>query len=101
MSRTKRLVKRVILCAAVVVTIMSLTNSAEARIRPTHIVECELTALVPQQFSPGSPVTGTAHITCTPTPPDVSNTTVIIWRYDGGGNYSNISYKTLNTLGTD
>jgi|GEM_PF-5520732 len=85
----------------VVVAVSSPVTQADAAVRPGHVVACDVAALAPQQFSPGSPVTGTAHIVCLPTPPDASNTTVILWRYDGGGKNSKIAHTTSNTTGTD
>lgn len=70
-----------------------------ASARPAHNVVCRYTADIPYQFGRGAPVSGEAHITCTPTPPDVSSTTVRIWRYDTArGKYYVVAEKTATSL---
>jgi hypothetical protein len=98
--------RRFIKCAAVglavVTASMSTAESAGAArpIRPTHLVTCDVYAVVPQQWYRGTMVTSNGHIMCN-SPADVANTTVIIWRYDGGGHYTKLVSKTSNQTGTD
>lgn len=101
MSRTRRCIKFVALGMTMVMVVMSMAASADAAVvRPNHLVTCEVGAVVPQQYYPGTIVTGTGHIMCN-SAPDVSNTTVIVWRYIGGGHYNQIVHKTYNQTGTD
>jgi hypothetical protein len=74
--------------------------SASSKI-PLHNVVCHYTPDVPYQFGHGAPVHADGHITCTPTPPDISVTVIRLWRYDGGGKYTKLVEKTSSQLGTD
>lgn len=101
--RFRRFIKCVALGLTVVTVVTSTAGSAEAtsaRIRPTHTIYCDVSAVAPQQYYRGTIVTGSGHILCT-TAPDVMNTTVIIWRYDGNGKYTELVHKTSNQVATD
>jgi hypothetical protein len=66
-----------------------------------HNVVCRYHPDVPYQFGPGGQVTGEAEISCSPTPPDVSSTTVRVWRYDSArGKYYLVAERTSNRLST-
>lgn len=69
-------------------------------IQPNHAIYCDVAAIAPQQNYRGTIVTSQGHIVCT-TSPDIMNTTVIIWRYDGGGKYTQLVRKTSNQTGSD
>jgi hypothetical protein len=100
-SATKRSMEYVAVALTIVTATMSTAGSADATpIRPAHIISCGVAAVVPQQYYRGTIVTGTGHITCS-SAPDVSNATVIVWRYDGGGKYTQLVHKTSNQSGTD
>lgn len=97
----RRLIKCVAVGLAVVAATLSTAGPAGAKvIRPAHAIYCDVEAVAPQQYYRGTIVTGKGHILCT-TSPDIMNTTVIIWRYDGNGKYTQIVHKTSNQTGSD
>jgi hypothetical protein len=101
MSATRRVMKCVALGLAVVTAALSTAGPAGAKtIRPSHAIYCSVTAYAPTQYYRGTIVTGKGNILCT-TSPDVMNITVIIWRYDGNGKYTQLVHKTSNQTGSD
>jgi len=64
-------------------------------------VVCTYSPEIPVQFGWGGTIFGDAEITCTPTPPDVSSTVLKLWRYDGGGHYTEAAEVYSNHLGVD
>lgn len=101
MSVTRRFIK----CVAVGLTVMAAAVSSAgpagaATIRPSHAIYCDVSADAPYQYYRGTMVTSMGHVVCT-TAPDVMQTTVIIWRYDGGGRYTAIMRKTSNQVASD
>ena len=101
MSRTKRFIRCVAVALAVVTAVMTSAGPAGARaIRPSHAIYCSVSAEVPYQYYRGTMVSSIGRVVCT-TPPDVMQTTVILWRYDGGGKYTAIAHKTTNQVTSD
>ena len=101
MSGIRRVIKTMAVGLAVVTAVMSTAVSADATpIQPRHAIYCDTAAIAPQQYYRGTMVTGKGHTICT-TSPDIMNITVIIWRYDGGGKYTQLVHKTSNQTGTD
>jgi hypothetical protein len=104
MFATKRFIKVVALALTMVTATMATADSAAAatagRVRPLHYISCAIEAIAPQQYYRGTIVTSSGHFMCT-SPPDVVNTSVIIWRYDGNGKYSKLVNKASNQSGTD
>ncbi|HST49358.1 hypothetical protein [Jatrophihabitans sp.] len=81
-------------------TMSSAEPAGAAAIRPSHAIYCDLSADVPYQYYRGTIVSSIGRVVCT-TAPDVMQTTVIIWRYDGGGRYTAIAHKTSNQVASD
>lgn len=101
MLGTRRFKKCVALGVAVLTASMSSAGPAgAAAIRPSHAIYCDLTADPPYQYYRGTMVSSVGRVVCT-SAPDVMQTTVIIWRYDGGGRYTAIARKTTNQVASD
>lgn len=98
----RRFIRSMAAGLAVVTAVLTTAGPASAapRLRPTHWLDCDVSAVEPFQYYRGTIVYSNAHITCT-SAPDVSNTTNITWRYDGGGKYTKFVYKTSNQVALD
>src|SRR2546429_4731844 len=81
-----------------------LANAATAHaadVTPNHAIVCRYTPNTPYQLHRGGPVYANAHITCNDSP-DVSSTTIRIWRYDTiRKKYYEVGESSSNQTGTD
>lgn len=80
------------------VLVVGTAQPAVAISTPLHPLVCHYHPDVPFQYAPGGQITGEAEISCSPPPPpDVSSTTVRVWRYDSArGKFYVLAEKTSN-----
>jgi hypothetical protein len=69
---------------------------------PNHSIVCHYSPDIPYQYGGGGPINSEAHITCAPDAPDVSSTTIKIWRFDTNRRqYYEVAERTSNQRGID
>ncbi len=77
-------------------------HARSAGATPNHAIVCQYRPDVPYQYGSTAPISAEAHITCSPDAPDVSSTTIRIWRHDFGRNKEYLfAEKTTNQRGTN
>lgn len=82
--------------------VIGVVPASASTVAPDHAIVCHYSPDVPYQYGRGAPVNAEAHITCSPDAPDVSSTTIRIWRYDTHRRqYYLVAEKTSNQRGTN
>lgn len=69
--------------SALVALLVGSPQAVAVTVTPLHPLVCHYHPDVPFQYGQGGQITGEAEISCSPPPPpDVSSTTVRVWRHD-------------------